>query len=369
MSTCPQVSVIIPVYNVERYLRRCLDSVCNQTLKDLEIIIVNDASPDNSQAIIDEYAARDPRIVCLRHETNRGLGAARNSGIELARGEYLAFVDSDDWIEPEMYETMLRLAEEESVRLVVSGIRVVWSHYNKGRNLFYNGRLKGGTPILSLIEDFWENTSNTAGKLPVPLAISACNKIYHRSLFLATGYRFPEGVYMEDWPASVRLLATLDEILFIPQTFYNYWQTGASTTTGLYNERHIYSYMKVIQDLDQFLKTIPKSDEVREKLINFHVGWAYQTIFRFIADHPNREEFLAHFDKSLLLEMARTPVFIRQGFGELHRLCQQKSSLLLFKLRTADRLRSTYFYRPLRMMYRLGRRMIDPFLSAPVGGR
>lgn len=102
----PKISVIIPIYNVERYLGRCLDSVCSQTFNDIEIICVNDCSPDNSAQILQEYAERDKRIKIVNREKNGGLSAARNTGFSVAAAEYIYFLDSDDWIELDFLEKM-----------------------------------------------------------------------------------------------------------------------------------------------------------------------------------------------------------------------------------------------------------------------
>ena len=98
----PKISVIVPVYKVEPYLRKCLDSIINQTYRNLQIILVDDGSPDNCGAICDEYASKDSRIEVI-HEENGGVSAARNAGLKLAAGDYIGWVDSDDWIEPDMY--------------------------------------------------------------------------------------------------------------------------------------------------------------------------------------------------------------------------------------------------------------------------
>lgn len=105
-----KISVIIPVYNVEKYLDRCVNSVLNQTYKNLEIILVDDGSPDNSGLICDKYAELDNRVIVI-HKTNGGLSSARNAGLEVAKGEYIGFVDSDDWIEKDMYEYLYKLIQ------------------------------------------------------------------------------------------------------------------------------------------------------------------------------------------------------------------------------------------------------------------
>lgn len=118
----PEISVIVPVYKVEPYLRKCVDSILAQTFTDIELILIDDGSPDNCGAICDEYAAKDNRVVVI-HQQNAGVSAARNAGLDIARGSYIGFVDSDDWIEPEMYETMLRTAKESNADVVICGAK------------------------------------------------------------------------------------------------------------------------------------------------------------------------------------------------------------------------------------------------------
>lgn len=115
------ISIIVPVYNVESYLRKCIESILNQTYKNLQIILVDDGSPDNSGAICDEYAAKDNRIEVV-HKANGGVTSARKAGLELAKGDYIGFVDSDDWIEPNMYEEMLENLLQTGADFVHTGI-------------------------------------------------------------------------------------------------------------------------------------------------------------------------------------------------------------------------------------------------------
>jgi glycosyltransferase involved in cell wall biosynthesis len=121
----PKVSVIIPVYNTEPYLRRCLDSVCGQTLRDIEIICVNDASPDKSGEILREYAARDERIRLIEFEKNRGVSAARNAGIDAAQGEYLGFVDSDDYVDMDFYKVLYDKAKATNADVMKGELEII----------------------------------------------------------------------------------------------------------------------------------------------------------------------------------------------------------------------------------------------------
>lgn len=124
------ISVIVPVYNVEKYLPACLDSICHQTLKELEIILVDDGSTDNSGRIAEQYALQDKRIRVV-HQRNGNPGATRNVGLELATGEYIGFVDSDDWIEPEMFSSLYAKAETDNLDIVVTGVTTEWLRDNR----------------------------------------------------------------------------------------------------------------------------------------------------------------------------------------------------------------------------------------------
>ena len=115
----PKVSIIVPVYKVEPYLQRCVESLRNQTLKDIEIILVDDGSPDNCPKMCDEFAKDDPRIRVI-HKQNGGLSSARNAGLKVAQGRHIGFVDSDDTVDPDMYRSMLEIAQQEQVDFVMS---------------------------------------------------------------------------------------------------------------------------------------------------------------------------------------------------------------------------------------------------------
>ncbi|MCX8128615.1 MAG: glycosyltransferase [Clostridia bacterium] len=121
----PKVSIIIPVYKSEAYLHKCLSSVVNQTLRDIEIIVVNNASPDNSQYIIDKFAESDTRIKLIKNKENEGICQARNAGLKIAEGEYAGFLDADDWVKPQMFESMYRAAVKNSADMVICNSRSV----------------------------------------------------------------------------------------------------------------------------------------------------------------------------------------------------------------------------------------------------
>ncbi len=142
-----KVSIIVPVYNVEKYLKRCLDSLISQTLKDIEIICVNDGSKDNSDKILEEYARKDSRIIIINQE-NQGISVARNNGMDIAKGKYVGFVDSDDWVDSDFFEKLYNAAEKNNAQMAVCSI-IRLNEYRSKKYL----TLKNET----VTEDFKEN--------------------------------------------------------------------------------------------------------------------------------------------------------------------------------------------------------------------
>lgn len=123
----PKISIIVPVYNVEKYIHRCIHSLINQTLRDIEIILVDDESPDSCPQICDEYASKDTRIKVI-HKKNEGLGLTRNAGLEAATGEYIAFIDSDDWVDLVMYETLYNTAQRSNAIQFIAAYNIIILH-------------------------------------------------------------------------------------------------------------------------------------------------------------------------------------------------------------------------------------------------
>ena len=184
------ISVIIPVYNVEKYLRECLDSVINQTLKDIEIICVNDGSPDNSLKILQEYAAKDKRIVII-NQKNQGLSCSRNNALKIAKGEYILFLDSDDWIREDTCERLYTKAKKHNIDMV----NFAGTNYDDNSKLFE--QTKGqGIFYTSGNKDFFSREELEEFMYNIP--ISACRFFYRRAFLEENQITFPEGINFED---------------------------------------------------------------------------------------------------------------------------------------------------------------------------
>lgn len=211
-----KISVIIPVYNVAIYLRKCIESVIAQTYKELEIIIVDDGSTDDSSKICDEYAQNDSRIIVI-HQKNGGLSAARNRGLDEASGKYISFVDADDYIEKEMFELLLNRMTVDKSNLVICD----YYYVDEQGNNVKQEQLNPLKDECITKEKAFEYLTRYGGYYGI-----ACSKLYRRELFL--DLRFPLGKKYEDTFVIHETLWKCDKISHISQKLYNYVQRNGS---------------------------------------------------------------------------------------------------------------------------------------------
>lgn len=209
----PLISVIVPIYNVEAYLPRCLDSIVNQTYRNLEIILVDDGSPDNCGAICDEYANRDSRIRVI-HKVNGGSSAARNAGLDVARGEYIGFVDSDDIIRPEMYELLLNALRESEKKIACCYAG-------------WDPRDQSPVEHPEIREVGMEDTIN--GIFSGQVGTSVWRRLYHRSIW--GKLRFPVGETNEDYPILIPTTVAADGMVHVRVKLYFYRPSPSSITS------------------------------------------------------------------------------------------------------------------------------------------
>ena len=218
----PKISIIVPVYNVEKYLKKCLDSIINQTLADIEIIIVNDESPDNSYKIINLYESMDKRIKVVNRK-NGGLSMARNSGLSVATGEYIGFVDSDDWIELEMFEKMYDPASKYSADIVICDYNMVFDKYIEKSILGIE------TDVIDIdvlgIKQYFDKY-----QFIYKHGDQAWNKIYKREFVRKFGIVFEKNseIFSEDKLFNLYCLLNVKRICTLDSSFYNYLQREGS---------------------------------------------------------------------------------------------------------------------------------------------
>ena len=264
-----KVSVIVPVYNVEKYLEKCLTSLVNQTLKDIEIIVVNDGSSDNSQKIIDKYAKKYKNIKSYI-KNNGGVSDARNYGIKKAKGKYIAFVDGDDYADETMYEKMYKKAESGNFDIVVCDLNYVYE----------DGSIKR---VSSKIEHDTTNIKN------VYINMYPCvwNKIYKKTLF-ENDIEFKKGVWFEDVDFLYKIFPYIKTIGVVKEPLNQYVQrTGSITKTF---DKRLYDYIDNFNDLIKFYEERNIYNTYKKELEYCYVRYLYATFIRQ-ATHFDEDEF------------------------------------------------------------------------------
>lgn len=292
-----KISVIVPVYKVEPYLRQCVESIRAQTYQNLEILLVEDGSPDRCGVICEEYAAKDPRIVVI-HQPNGGLSSARNTGIGQAKGAYLAFVDSDDRIAPTMLETLYRRARETGAELTLCNIRYVDE---------CGQRILSGDPAREYRlpeavwtqDEFWEQKRKKAS----PVYVVAWNKLYRRELFRAV--RYPVGKLCEDEFVLHQIIDQCSRIATVPELLYDYCQRTGSIMTNKVNPRMLDKQEALLARAEYFYQK--KHDSLVQttvlEMIDLMEWFAYETKR---AGNPLPELYAQR--KQELLAFTRRPV-------------------------------------------------------------
>lgn len=237
------ISVIVPIYKVELYMRKCIQSVLNQTYRNIEILLVDDGSPDHCGEICDEYARNDPRIRVF-HISHQGLSVARNIGINEARGEYIGFVDSDDWIEPDMFEILLNALEDQQADVCTCGFWICEG--NKELPRVFTRRTYTNTEAMVCLYN-WDIDS------------AVWNKLYRRKIFKDN--IFPEGKYYEDIATQHYLISRASKVVVIDSLLYHYQKRNDSITKSL-------TVQNLIDYVDAFMNRFEFYTIRSHKLIN-----------------------------------------------------------------------------------------------------
>jgi glycosyltransferase involved in cell wall biosynthesis len=242
MSQSPVISIIVPVYNTGKYVARCLESLINQTFHDIEIICVNDGSPDNAPLICESYAQKDDRIVLLS-QTNQGLSAARNAGLLHARGKYIQFCDSDDFFDPAMCEKMYNIVSSTNVDIVVTNVNTICENIPAWCDKNY---LK--VPFLG-ISKITEETFHQ-------INVFAWNKLYKKDLIKKFDITFPYGLHYEDISFFYKYLMVSKYIYCIDDPLYNYIYRADSIMAQTFKDKPDYAidHIYVIRDVAHFIE-------------------------------------------------------------------------------------------------------------------
>lgn len=269
-----KVSVIVPVYNVEKYIDKCLKSLVNQTLSDIEILVINDGSPDNSQKIIDKYVKKYSNVRCYVKK-NGGISDARNYGLKYAKGEYIAFVDSDDYVDNTMLEKLYNKAIEKSYDIVECDLHMVDDHGNLIKDVYH-------TFSVDIFDE------KKLKKYMINMYTSVWNKLYKRSLF-DSKIRFKKGVWFEDVEFLYKLIPFVKSIGFVKENLYYYVQRGGSITKTF--DDRLYCYVDNWNGIIDFYKEKNIYNKYYNELEYSYVRYLYASFIRQSSNYKDKNNF------------------------------------------------------------------------------
>ena len=257
------ISIIVPVYCVEKFLRQCLNSILNQTYTDIEIILIDDGSPDSSGNICDEYALKDSRVKVF-HTENRGVAEARNYGIKKAKGEYIGLVDSDDWIEPEMYATMLQAIEDNNADMSICGY-VIESEASQKEDIPEPGVYTKSEVLERLLAE--------------KINKMIWNKLYKKEIFNKVS--FPSGKNYEDILTSFRITEETSRVAVVPYVGYHYrmWQESITKT---YTAKNLIDYAEAHMSIYLYFEKNEQELFVKkQEIILFYAAKGISRVWRW----------------------------------------------------------------------------------------
>ena len=267
----PIISIIVPIYNVGKYLPRCIESILNQTFNNFELILVNDGSTDNSGVVCDDYAKKDTRIKII-HKSNGGVSSARNAGLYVAKGEYIGFVDPDDYIDKNMYEKLYRLCIDNNSDIAICRF-----------NREINGKIQNKESTEEIIELNNMEAMNELFKGNL-YRFSLCNKLFSKKCF--NDVLFPEERIHEDLSTTYKLFANSKKAVYINYCGYIYVRRENSILTSTYNEKRLQAFIA----WDEIIEFIDKNYyEIIEQVIATFTYWCVDNIL-YILNQVNNSK-------------------------------------------------------------------------------
>lgn len=267
------LSVIVPIYNVRPYLRQCIESICNQTYRDLEIILVDDGSCDGSSEICDQYETMDNRIVVL-HKENEGLVKARKSGLQISRGEYIAYVDGDDWIEPEMLERLYSIMTENNVDIVMCGHYIDTGNISKEA---YHDVPDGHYGKKQLIEKIYPEMIVGRAFFDWKIYPALWDKLFKRERIMPYQMEVDDRLKMgEDAACTYPALLNADNIYILHECLYHYRQTTTSMVKNIQSHTEERAQFQLLYD------SVDKSFGENKDIFDLREQWLKYVLFLMI---------------------------------------------------------------------------------------
>ncbi|WP_125608087.1 glycosyltransferase family 2 protein [Lapidilactobacillus bayanensis] len=293
----PKISIIVPVYQVEKYLAKCVDSILDQTFTDFELILVDDGSTDRGPAMCDQYAKRDERVKVI-HKKNGGLSDARNAGIDIAQGDYLGFVDSDDYIAADMYDLLYHDITKEQADLAICGIYDVYEGHEPKQKDTIRDVMNQQQAIKVIFE----------GNI---VSVHAVNKLYRRAIFKKL--RYPIGKYHEDSFVILDILEQCQKIVIDSQQKYFYYHREGSINTERFSPSQ-FDFIEAWQKNDTRLaKMYPQLADVGRQRVCFANFMVLDKLVRGHAEHDYSEtKTIVHYLRSNFWFIMKNPIFTKQ---------------------------------------------------------
>ncbi len=276
------ISIVVPIYKVEAYLERCIDSIRKQTYKQIEIILVEDGSPDNCGKICDAYAKKDVRIQVI-HKSNGGLSDARNAGIEIAKGTYIAFIDADDYVMPNYIENLYQLCKNYQAEIAICHYQKVYSLEPEVLSSKPNVQVYTGKELLYQMYN-----------PKTEIEVVAWNKLYLKSLW--EGVIYPKGRIHEDEATTYQLLYKTQKVVVTDEILYAYYQTPNSITKKAYTKKRL-DILTALKERLTFFKEREEEDLYRLTYIKYshELIKAYANVKKYIGEKTLEKQLLTEF--------------------------------------------------------------------------
>lgn len=275
----PLISIIIPVYNAERYIRRCIESVLSQTYKEIQVILINDGSTDNTLPILEEYSRSDSRIQLINKD-NSGVSKTRNIGIDISDGEYIGFVDADDYLEPEMYEKLYNAIKKTAADVACCGYYQDFDTYKY--------EISVDDSLLADNKTYYElcGTNNILGQyfrqdIRSGIGDGNWNKLFRKDII--SGIRYDNTLYCEDVDFQIKVFEKCKKVVCIKEMLYHYVDNSFSATKKEFNDSKAGALNVVDDVLNRVLSTYP---DIKTQAYAFHLTW-YISVLQDLMDNHN----------------------------------------------------------------------------------
>lgn len=281
----PELSIIVPVHNCEKYIEKCINSILNQTFKDFELILVDDGSSDNSGKVCDYFNETDSRIKVI-HQKNMGVSVARNVGLDISNGKYIGFIDGDDYIEKDMYEFLYSNIKKYEAEVAICGIENIFIKNDGSEKLIHQTSDFSGVKILNGEEAFSESLKSKI------FSVNPVNKLFDKKLF--EGERFPEGKISEDAFIIPSILLKAKKVVCKADIKYYYVRHENSITTSSFFEKD----WNVTEAYLNHLNTVKKHYPKLIKEVEFRHIWSYTYVLDKMIVSKNKVS-KSDYDKAL----------------------------------------------------------------------